>query len=154
MVPGVTPSSTDVTGTIHSFGTTSSPNDPVEPINVEDNDGADDGATVLRIVRGPSAGTSIKLVGDSMSAGRAPDMAIFLDDITVSRSHARFDRTPSGWRFVDLGSLNGSYVNRTRVDAVDLASGDEIQIGKYRFHILMWDATTAEAAADGESASG
>ena len=72
-----------------------------------------------------------------MTAGRSPETAIFLDDITVSRQHATFKRVAGEWTLVDLGSLNGTYVNRDRVDTVALSKGDEIQIGKYRFHYLV-----------------
>ena len=68
--------------------------------------------------------------------GRSADQQIFLDDITVSRRHAELRATDGGWRVVDLGSLNGTYVNRQPVTDVVLASGDEVQIGKYRFRYM------------------
>jgi pSer/pThr/pTyr-binding forkhead associated (FHA) protein len=67
-----------------------------------------------------------------VSAGRHPDSEIFLDDVTVSRRHAVFRRTSDGYLVADVGSLNGTYVNRDRIDEVLLSSGDEVQIGKYR----------------------
>ncbi len=68
-----------------------------------------------------------------MSVGRHPDSDIFLDDISVSRRHATFTRSGVGYLIADLGSLNGSYVNRDRIDSdVVLSGGDEVQIGKYR----------------------
>jgi len=127
----------DVTGTVHSFGTTNStesgPHQPVSPLDLSP---VEPGTHVLMIVRGPAAGTRIDLVGNQMTVGRSPDTDIFLDDITVSRQHAHFDRVGDTWVLVDLGSLNGSYVNRERVDQVELEQGDEIQIGKYRFHYV------------------
>ncbi len=128
----------DITGTIHSLGTTSDtgPQAPVEPHDLTT---VEPGSHVLLIVRGPASGTRIEMVGDRMTVGRSPESAIFLDDITVSRQHANFDRDGSGWILVDLGSLNGSYVNRKRVDKVALTHGDEIQIGKYRFHYVIGD---------------
>ena len=67
-----------------------------------------------------------------VGAGRHPDSGIFLDDVTVSRRHAEFRRTGAGYTVSDVGSLNGTYVNRDRIDSVDLNDGDEVQIGKYR----------------------
>lgn len=127
-------SSSDVTGTIHALGTTSTDSGPIPKIGTGSSDR--NGAAVLLIVRGPSSGSEIELVGSQMQAGRAPDNAIFLDDITVSRAHAKFVESDRGWTLVDLGSLNGTYVNRERIDTAPLSHGDEIQIGKYRFHYL------------------
>ena len=71
-----------------------------------------------------------------VTVGRSPESNILLDDVTVSRKHAEIERNESGYRIRDVGSLNGTYVNRVRVDAVDLRNGDEIQIGKYRFKFV------------------
>jgi pSer/pThr/pTyr-binding forkhead associated (FHA) protein len=71
-----------------------------------------------------------------VTVGRTPQSDIFLDDVTVSRKHAEIERGERGYRIRDVGSLNGTYVNRVRVDAVDLRNGDEIQIGKYRFKFV------------------
>lgn len=68
--------------------------------------------------------------------GRSPKSDIFLDDVTVSRRHAEIRRENQRFIIQDIGSLNGTYVNRVRVDAVDLRNGDEIQIGKYRFKFV------------------
>jgi len=65
-------------------------------------------------------------------SGRHPDSDIFLDDVTVSRKHAIFRRTPQGFVVRDVGSLNGTYVNRERIDQAPLHQGDEVQIGKFR----------------------
>src|SRR5690606_27519418 len=67
-----------------------------------------------------------------VTVGRHPDSDIFLDDVTVSRRHAEFHRGPQGFVVRDVGSLNGTYVNRDRIDEVLLVSGDEVQIGKFR----------------------
>ena len=90
------------------------------------------GSALLVVQRGPSAGSRFLLDTDVVSAGRHPDSEIFLDDVTVSRRHAEFRRTPDGFRVADVGSLNGTYVNRDRIDEVALQGGDEVQIGKYR----------------------
>lgn len=69
-------------------------------------------------------------------AGRHPDSDIFLDDITVSRRHAEVHRADTGYTLRDTGSLNGTYLNRERIDDAPLVSGDEVQIGKYRLVFL------------------
>ncbi|WP_101524416.1 FHA domain-containing protein [Nocardioides houyundeii] len=91
------------------------------------------GSALLVVQRGPGAGSRFLLDTDLVSAGRHPDSEIFLDDVTVSRRHAEFRRNPEGGFTVsDVGSLNGTYVNRDRIDSVELTDGDEVQIGKYR----------------------
>src|SRR5919112_2218534 len=90
------------------------------------------GSALLVVQRGPSAGSRFLLDTDVVSAGRHPDSEIFLDDVTVSRRHAEFRRTPQGFTVADVGSLHGTYVNRDRIDEVALQGGDEVQIGKYR----------------------
>ena len=89
-------------------------------------------SALLIVQRGPSSGSRFLLDTDEVTAGRHPDSEIFLDDVTVSRRHATFRRGPSGYSVVDTGSLNGTYVNRDRIDSVELSDGDEVQIGKYR----------------------
>jgi pSer/pThr/pTyr-binding forkhead associated (FHA) protein len=90
------------------------------------------GSALLIVQRGPNAGSRFLLDTDVVTAGRHPDSDIFLDDVTVSRRHAEFRRDAAGVRVRDVGSLNGTYVNRDRIDEVQLANGDEVQIGKYR----------------------
>ena len=90
------------------------------------------GSALLVVQRGPSAGSRFLLDTEVVSAGRHPDSEIFLDDVTVSRRHAEFRRTTDGFTVADVGSLNGTYVNRDRIDEVSLQGGDEVQIGKYR----------------------
>ncbi len=90
------------------------------------------GHALLVVQRGPGAGNRFLLDTDLVTAGRHPDSEIFLDDVTVSRRHADFRRTGTSFSVSDVGSLNGTYVNRDRIDSVDLTDGDEVQIGKYR----------------------
>jgi hypothetical protein len=99
--------------------------------------GIEPGSAILVISRGAGAGSSYLLTGDIVIAGRAPDADLFLDDVTVSRRHAQFHREGDGWMLTDTDSLNGTYVNRTRVESVLLQPGDEVQIGKYRFAYLV-----------------
>jgi len=86
---------------------------------------------VIRI-GGGRAGEQFPITADRMAIGRAPSAEVFLDDITVSREHAVLDRRDDGLHLSDAGSLNGTYVNRHRIESVRLADGDEVQIGKYR----------------------
>jgi len=91
------------------------------------------GSALLIVQRGPNMGSRFLLDAAVTTAGRHPDSDIFLDDVTVSRRHAEFRRTPDAAFLVrDVGSLNGTYVNRERIDQVLLGNADEVQIGKYR----------------------
>ncbi|MDD5748502.1 MAG: FHA domain-containing protein [Actinomycetota bacterium] len=90
------------------------------------------GASMLIVKRGPHAGTRFFLKKELTTAGRHPESDIFLDDITVSRRHAEIRRTEQGFTIIDMGSLNGTYVNNLRVDEARVSSGDEIQIGKFK----------------------
>ena len=95
------------------------------------------GAALLVVKRGPNAGSRFLLDKDMTTAGRHPESDIFLDDVTVSRRHAEFRRTPDGGFAVrDVGSLNGTYLNRERIDEAELSSSDEVQIGKFRLVFL------------------
>jgi pSer/pThr/pTyr-binding forkhead associated (FHA) protein len=94
------------------------------------------GSALLVVKRGPNAGSRFLLDADVTTVGRHPDSDIFLDDVTVSRRHADVVREASGFVVRDQGSLNGTYVNRTRVEQATLAGGDEVQIGKYRLVFL------------------
>ena len=85
---------------------------------------------------GGRTGESFTPEGDRTTIGRSPDCGVFLDDVTVSRRHAALVRREGGWQIEDLGSLNGTFVNRRRVDAAPLEDGDELQIGKYRLTFL------------------
>lgn len=94
------------------------------------------GEAALVVFRGPGEGSEYLLEGDVVTVGRAEEAEIFLDDVTVSRKHAEFRRHAAGWSVRDAGSLNGTYVNRKRVDDHQLAPGDEVQVGKFRFAFL------------------
>jgi pSer/pThr/pTyr-binding forkhead associated (FHA) protein len=91
------------------------------------------GSALLVVRRGPNSGSRFLLDDEVTTAGRHPQSDIFLDDVTVSRRHVEFRRGADGrFSVADVGSLNGTYVNRERIDSVQLANGDEVQIGKYR----------------------
>ena len=101
--------------------------------------GGFEGAALIELdqVEG-TAGRRMHDIGEkAVTVGRCRDCDIYLDDVTVSREHAEVQRENHGFRIRDVGSLNGTYVNRVRVDAVDLRNGDEIQIGKYRFKFVV-----------------
>ena len=91
-----------------------------------------EGTGMLLVKRGPNVGSRFVLDGEVTRAGRHPDSEIFLDDITVSRRHAEFVRQGGGYVLRDTGSLNGTYVNRERIEEAVLANGDEVQIGKFK----------------------
>jgi len=96
------------------------------------------GAGVLVVKRGPNVGARYLLEQDVTRAGRHPESDIFLDDITVSRRHAEFRREEDGRVVVcDVGSLNGTYVNRERIEKQVLSGGDEVQIGKFKLIYLV-----------------
>lgn len=99
-------------------------------------EGLPEGQALLVVKRGPNAGSRFLLDQGTTSAGRHPDSDIFLDDVTVSRRHAEFRNEGGTFTVVDVGSLNGSYVNREPVDSATLANGDEVQIGKFRLVFL------------------
>ena len=90
------------------------------------------GTALLVVLRGPNTGARFLLDDQEVAAGRHPDSDIFLDDVTVSRKHAAFVAQGGGYVVRDAGSLNGTYVNRERIDEAPLHQGDEVQIGKFR----------------------
>jgi hypothetical protein len=92
-------------------------------------------ALVIR-AGGGRAGESFPLEADRLTVGRRPDSDIFLDDVTVSRDHAILVRRGSDYYLDDCGSLNGTYVNRSRIESHRLVDGDELQIGKYKLAFL------------------
>jgi pSer/pThr/pTyr-binding forkhead associated (FHA) protein len=123
-------------GTVESEATAT-----LTPIEVEAEEEAQlnelaSGQACLIVRRGPSAGTKFNLEGDLVTVGRHPQSDIFLNDITVSRRHAELKGEGGNYSVSDLGSLNGTYVNRARVDSSPLSSGDELQIGKFRLLFL------------------
>jgi pSer/pThr/pTyr-binding forkhead associated (FHA) protein len=85
---------------------------------------------------GGRVGESFPLEGDRLTIGRRPDSDIFLDDVTVSRDHALLVRRGDGYYLDDCGSLNGTYVNRQRVESHRLDDADELQVGKYKLSYL------------------
>jgi pSer/pThr/pTyr-binding forkhead associated (FHA) protein len=115
---------------------------PVEAAEATDDeisvvlDDLPEGLGLLVVKRGPNAGSKYTLDHPVTTAGRHPDSDIFLDDITVSRRHAEFRRDKKGYSVVDVGSLNGTYLNRGRIEDSKLANGDEVQIGKFRLVFL------------------
>jgi len=111
-------------------------------------DGEDDPAEILEDigVKGPAlvvrsgggrAGETFHPEGERTTIGRSPDCEIFLDDVTVSRKHAVLTQRDDGFFIEDLGSLNGTFLNRHRIESGQLNDGDELQIGKYRLTFLL-----------------
>jgi pSer/pThr/pTyr-binding forkhead associated (FHA) protein len=106
----------------------------LRPVDVGDV-AAESGALVIRS-GGGRVGQSFPLTGERLVIGRSPDAEIFLDDVTVSRDHAVLVRRSGEWYLDDSGSLNGTYVNRRRIESHRLEDGDELQIGKYKLTYL------------------
>jgi pSer/pThr/pTyr-binding forkhead associated (FHA) protein len=94
-------------------------------------------SAMLVVKRGPNAGSRFPLHQPVTSAGRDPRSDIFLDEVTVSRRHAEFRLERGELRVVDIGSLNGTYVNGQLIDSAVLTDGDEIQMGKFRLVLLI-----------------
>ncbi|HLM63528.1 MAG TPA: FHA domain-containing protein [Acidimicrobiales bacterium] len=94
------------------------------------------GVGLLVVKRGPNIGSRFALDADVVAAGRHPKSDIFLDDITVSRRHAEIVREADGYVVRDAGSLNGTYLNRERVESATLKDGDELQIGTFKLVFL------------------
>jgi pSer/pThr/pTyr-binding forkhead associated (FHA) protein len=95
-----------------------------------------EGATLVIRSGGGRSGEAFNIGGERMTIGRSPDAEIFLDDVTVSRNHALLVRRRDGLYVDDLGSLNGTYVNRRRIESHRLQNGDELQVGKYKLTYL------------------
>lgn len=106
-----------------------------EAIEVEPGIDGPGAALVIRSGGGRS-GESFRIEEERIAIGRSPDAGIFLDDVTVSRNHALLVRRKDGLYIDDLGSLNGTYVNRSRIESKKLEDGDEIQVGKYKLSFL------------------
>ena len=104
----------------------------LNPVDAAAVDALPSGHALLVVQRGPGSGSRFLLDKDVVTAGRHADSEIFLDDVTVSRRHATFTREGDSFTVADAGSLNGTYVNRDRIDTVLLKDTDEVQIGKYR----------------------
>ena len=108
---------------------------PAEEIDVEMSELAP-GVGMLVVTRGPNSGSRFALDEALVTAGRHPDSMIFLDDITVSRRHAEVRKVGDGYKVADVGSLNGTYLNRQRVEEAELHDGDELQIGTFKLLFL------------------
>jgi pSer/pThr/pTyr-binding forkhead associated (FHA) protein len=106
----------------------------LRPVDIEEV--VAEGATLAIRSGGGRAGEVFELEGEQMRIGRSPDAEVFLDDVTVSRNHALVVRRRDGLYVDDLGSLNGTYVNRRRIESHKLANGDELQVGKYKLTYL------------------
>ena len=106
-----------------------------QPVDLDEMVEAEGAVLVIRAGGGRS-GESFTIEEDRMSIGRTPDASLFLDDVTVSRNHALLVRRRDGLYIDDLGSLNGTYVNRRRIESHHLTDGDEIQIGKFKLSYL------------------
>ena len=107
-----------------------------ELVPVEIEDVVRQGAALIVRAGGGRVGESFPLEGDRITIGRRPDSEVFLDDVTVSRDHALIVRRSGEYHLDDLGSLNGTYVNRRRIESHHLADGDELQVGKYKLTFL------------------
>ncbi len=95
-----------------------------------------EGATLVIRLGGGRAGDQFPVKPERTTIGRAPQSDVFLDDVTVSREHAILEQRPDGIHILDLSSLNGTYVNRERVEDARLSDGDELQVGKYRLTFI------------------
>jgi len=107
----------------------------IEPVQMEEVVAS--GAGLVVRAGGGRVGETFPVEGERLSIGRRPDSEVFLDDVTVSRDHALLVRRGDDYWLDDCGSLNGTYVNRQRVDSHQLADGDELQIGKYKLCYLV-----------------
>jgi hypothetical protein len=106
----------------------------LKPVDLEEVTG--EGATLVIRSGGGRSGEAFSLSGERLAIGRSPEAEIFLDDVTVSRNHALLVRRRDGLYIDDLGSLNGTYVNRRRIESHKLSNGDELQVGKYKLTYL------------------
>jgi pSer/pThr/pTyr-binding forkhead associated (FHA) protein len=115
------------------------PQDTTGPFSVADADGAGltlpkgTGPALAVLSGGGLDGEIFPLGPGALTIGRASDCEVFLDDVTVSRHHATLTLTDDGALLVDLGSMNGTYINRRRIETEErLEDGDEVQVGKFR----------------------
>jgi pSer/pThr/pTyr-binding forkhead associated (FHA) protein len=106
----------------------------IEPVDIEEV--VSHGAALVVRSGGGRVGETFGLEGERLTIGRRPESNIFLDDVTVSRDHALLVKRGGAYYLDDCGSLNGTYVNRQRVDSHRLEDGDELQIGKYKLSYL------------------
>ncbi|MDS1269221.1 FHA domain-containing protein [Lipingzhangella sp. LS1_29] len=129
---GETTSTISISG-IQALDTETDAEEPAESPSVE---ALPPGTALLVVKRGPNAGSRFLLDSDVTTVGRHPNADIFLDDVTVSRRHVEFYRRGTSFAVRDVGSLNGTYVNRERIDEAELGGGDEVQIGKFRLVLV------------------
>lgn len=113
------------------------PEHPLTPEEARDLDGISGWALVVE--RGPRSGMSFMLSNGTTAVGRHSESDILLDDVTVSRQHCQFTVTDDALAVEDLGSMNGTYVNETRVDRADLGPGDQVMIGRFQFLVARGD---------------
>jgi pSer/pThr/pTyr-binding forkhead associated (FHA) protein len=106
----------------------------LKPVDVEKL--ASEGAAIVIRAGGGRSGETFSVTSEQMRIGRSPEAEVFLDDVTVSRNHALLVRRRDGLYIDDLGSLNGTYVNRRRIESHKLVDGDELQVGKYKLTYL------------------
>jgi len=106
----------------------------LKPVDLDEVAG--EGATLVIRAGGGRSGELFNVSGERMTIGRSPEAEVFLDDVTVSRNHALLVRRRDGLYIDDLGSLNGTYVNRRRIKSHRLQNGDELQVGKYKLTYL------------------
>jgi hypothetical protein len=109
---------------------------PGEVGEIEHEDFGIEGPALVVRAGGGRAGESFRPSGERTRIGRSPDCEIFLDDVTVSRNHAVLVEQDGKFSVEDQGSLNGTFVNRKRIDSAELEEGDELQIGKYRMTFI------------------
>ncbi|RSN69877.1 MULTISPECIES: FHA domain-containing protein [Actinomadura] len=133
--PGESTSTISIGG-IEALDADTGAEEPPVPSDQMGVDALPPGTALLVVKRGPNAGSRFLLDQDRTSCGRHPESDIFLDDVTVSRKHAEFLRQGGTFSVRDVGALNGTYVNRQRIDHTALAGGDEVQIGKFRLVFL------------------
>jgi len=107
-----------------------------DPDHLADRQGFDSHTGILVVNEGPKAGSRYALDADVITAGRHPESDIFLDDVTVSRRHVEIRNDGGRYRAVDVGSLNGTYLNRERIDDAALVDGDELQIGRFKLQFF------------------
>lgn len=130
----------DQTSTLHAISIPDQVEEPEHGLTAQDRTAIEalpEASALLIVRKGPNLGARFLLDAEKTIAGRHPNSEIFLDDVTVSRKHAAFIRDGDGFVIRDLGSLNGTYVARERVDEAHLQPGQELQIGKYRlsYHV-------------------
>jgi len=110
--------------------------DQVDIDHLADREGFDTATGILVVNEGPKAGSRYALDADVVRAGRHPESDIFLDDVTVSRRHVELTHAGGVYTASDVGSLNGTYLNRERIDSAELRDGDELQIGRFKLQFF------------------